>query len=304
MISSILLWITVVTLAEGNQVTVTTIAGEPYVSDIRESETDFNGFIPDLVKVVFSRLNKEYKIKFVDDGKYGNNDGSGKWNGMIGEILSGKADVAAAPLTTSDERGRVIDFTVPFMEFSTVVVLLKPTDNNNNNSPTLIETVADLAKQTDIKYGAIRGGLTETYFRTSLNDKYRQMYQKMSDEPTLNVNNHSEGIAKVRQSAGKYAFITEGPTADYYVERAPCNLVKVTGDGTNKKTYAWAVKKGSYLKESIDKVLTEMKQNGELDKLQKQWWMSTECSGVEKVVSTFLSILITLIITIDFSRLQ
>ena len=42
----------------------------------------------------------------VPDGKYGSEVAHAEWNGMMGELLKNKADMAAAPLTITTTRER------------------------------------------------------------------------------------------------------------------------------------------------------------------------------------------------------
>ena len=37
-----------------------------------------------------------------------------EWNGLIGEVVSGRADVIAQPLTVNFGRSQVVDFCLPF----------------------------------------------------------------------------------------------------------------------------------------------------------------------------------------------
>jgi len=47
---------------------------------------EFEGFIPDLLETVSRRVNFNYIIEPVRDGKYGAKMLNGSWNGMIGEL--------------------------------------------------------------------------------------------------------------------------------------------------------------------------------------------------------------------------
>ncbi|CAG10116.1 unnamed protein product, partial [Tetraodon nigroviridis] len=49
------------------------------------------------------------------------------WNGMVGELVYGKADVAVAPLTITLVREEVIDFSKPFMSLGISIMIKKPT---------------------------------------------------------------------------------------------------------------------------------------------------------------------------------
>lgn len=45
-----------------------------------------------------------YVLKINDAGAYGSIDKSGKWIGMIGEVVDGRTHIAAGAITITDER--------------------------------------------------------------------------------------------------------------------------------------------------------------------------------------------------------
>ena len=47
----------------------------------------FQGYIPDLMKLLSKELGFRYILRLVRDGRYGNKEQDGTWNGMIGEIM-------------------------------------------------------------------------------------------------------------------------------------------------------------------------------------------------------------------------
>ena len=69
------------------------------------------GFLIDVLEELQSRLNFTYDLYLVADGKYGYEDKEGIWHGLIGELISGRADMALAPLTMSRRRAHVIQVT-------------------------------------------------------------------------------------------------------------------------------------------------------------------------------------------------
>ena len=80
----------------------------------------FEGYNVDLISEVASILGFNYTINLVADGNYGSyNEKNKTWNGMIGELLSQKADLAVADLTITYERETGVDFTMPFMNLGT-----------------------------------------------------------------------------------------------------------------------------------------------------------------------------------------
>ncbi len=67
-----------------------------------------------------------------------------------------------------------------------------------------------LAKQQEIKYGSLRNGTTSAFFEKSNVTVFQEMWttmQKSSSEVFVATND--EGVAKVRNSKGKYAFFIE-----------------------------------------------------------------------------------------------
>ncbi|XP_064649654.1 glutamate receptor U1-like [Lineus longissimus] len=75
----------------------------------------YEGFVIDLLDEACATADCTYDIQLVADGKYGQKLDGGKWSGMVGEVLDGKADLIAAPLTLNTEREAVISFTKPWM---------------------------------------------------------------------------------------------------------------------------------------------------------------------------------------------
>ena len=63
----------------------------------------------------------------VEDEFYGTKK-NGTWNGMVGDILKGKAEIAIAGLTITQQRSTVIDFSEPFMLIDLGIVISKHTE--------------------------------------------------------------------------------------------------------------------------------------------------------------------------------
>jgi hypothetical protein len=63
---------------------------------------------------------------------------------------------------------------------------------------------------------------------------YERMWDFMHSNPGVFVASTEEGVAKVRNSKGKYAFLLESTMNDYYNQKKPCNTMKVGGDLDSK----------------------------------------------------------------------
>ncbi|CAK9188974.1 unnamed protein product, partial [Sphagnum troendelagicum] len=84
----------------------------------------------------------------------------------------------------------VSSYTANLAAFLTVEKLVTP-----------IETVEDLAKQTEIRYGALKGGSTMAFFNKSTLTTFKKMWNFMQqNKDDVFVSSNREGIEKVRRS--------------------------------------------------------------------------------------------------------
>jgi len=64
-----------------------------------------------------------------------------------------------------------------------------------------IESVEDMAEQSDIAYGTLEGGSTQTFFRDSRIETYQKMWRYMENKkPSVFVSDYEEGIKRVIES--------------------------------------------------------------------------------------------------------
>ncbi|XP_026052001.1 glutamate receptor 4-like isoform X2 [Carassius auratus] len=386
---------------ENRTVIVTTIMEGPYVMlkknwEMYEGNEQYEGYCVDLAYEIAKHIGFKYKISIVPDGKYGARDPETKiWNGMVGELVYGKAEIAVAPLTITLVREEVIDFSKPFMSLGISIMIKKPqkskpgvfsfldplayeiwmcivfayigvsvvlflvsrfspyewhteepeegTDGLPSDQPpnefgifnslwfslgafmqqgcdisprslsgrivggvwwffTLIiissytanlaafltvermvspiESAEDLAKQTDIAYGTLDSGSTKEFFRRSKIAVYEKMWSYMkSAEPTVFTKTTGEGVARVRKSKGKYAFLLESTMNEYTEQRKPCDTMKVGGN-LDSKGYGVATPKGSQLRSAVNLAVLKLNEQGLLDKLKNKWWYDKgECGS-------------------------
>ncbi|CAF1245495.1 unnamed protein product [Rotaria sordida] len=146
-----------------------------------------------------------------------------------------------------------------------------------------IESVEDLAKQQEIKYGSVRNGTTAAFFEKSNVSIFQHMWavmQRSSSEVLVGTND--DGVAKVRSSKEKYAFFIESTKNEYVNERYPCDTMKV-GSDLDSKGYGIATRLGSDLSEAINIIVTNLRELGFLDNLKQRWWFDrSECSQTAK----------------------
>jgi len=49
----------------------------------------FEGYVADILRLVAATLRCDYEICLSTDGRYGEQDRAGQWNGIIGEVVRG-----------------------------------------------------------------------------------------------------------------------------------------------------------------------------------------------------------------------
>uniref|UniRef100_A0A4W3HAA6 Glutamate receptor n=1 Tax=Callorhinchus milii TaxID=7868 RepID=A0A4W3HAA6_CALMI len=360
-----------------------------------EGNDKYEGYCVELATEIGKHVSFNYKLAIVADGKYGARDPETKvWNGMVGELVYSKADIAVAPLTITLVREEVIDFSKPFMSLGISIMIKKPQkskpgvfsfldplayeiwmcivfayigvsvvlflvsrfspyewhteeyeegqDPQNSDqtnefgifnslwfslgafmqqgcdiSPrslsgrivggvwwffTLIiissytanlaafltvermvspiESAEDLAKQTEIAYGTLDAGSTKEFFRRSKIAVFEKMWAYMkSAEPSVFVKTTEEGVARVRKSKGKYAYLLESTMNEYIEQRKPCDTMKVGGN-LDSKGYGVATPKGSALRNPVNLAVLKLNEQGLLDKLKNKWWYDKgECGS-------------------------
>ena len=207
--------------------------------------------------------------------------------------------MAAAPLTILRKREDVVDFTMPFMQTGTTIIMKKPASGKLT-----VKSATDLAQQSDIQYGLVKDGVTEQFFQNSTIPTYQRMWSVMSSNPSLLVKTVEEGVNRAKANA-KYAFIMDSAMADYWVGSKPCDL-QIVGHRLNALRYGLATAKGSPLKDQISNAILQLHENGDLEVERRKWWPD-ECndestSGSTTTTSANLA-LMTSIVFASFSKL-
>ncbi|CAG9865359.1 unnamed protein product [Phyllotreta striolata] len=87
----------------------------------------YEGFGIDVIDELSRLLGFNYTLIEQEDGSYGvMNKTTGKWDGMMGAIIDGKADLAITDLTITSERESAVDFSEPFMNLGISILYRKP----------------------------------------------------------------------------------------------------------------------------------------------------------------------------------
>ena len=139
-----------------------------------------------------------------------------------------------------------------------------------------ISSVEDLATS-KIKFGSIKTGSTASFFRDSSSAFYKKLWKKMASFEDSMVNSNSEGVAKVIQENGAYAFFMESTSIEYQVERN-CKLTQV-GGLLDSKSYGVAMSQNSNLRSLVSSAIIKLREESYIAKLKKKWWQEERGGG-------------------------
>ncbi|XP_078377925.1 glutamate receptor ionotropic, kainate 3-like [Oculina patagonica] len=85
----------------------------------------YEGYCIDLLNELARNLKFSYEIYPSPDGLYGAKTENGTWDGIIGELISKRAEIGLSGLTITERRERVVDFSVPYMYYTEDILMRK-----------------------------------------------------------------------------------------------------------------------------------------------------------------------------------
>lgn len=135
-----------------------------------------------------------------------------------------------------------------------------------------LKDVGGLARQTKVKYGVLKSSDVMTFFNRTREDPYERMWTFMKlNEDEVILSNSSEVIAKV--AAGDYIFLADGIVNEYYAV-THCGIESIEQNFGGKQ-FGIGLPKGAPYRDSINKAILELKENGLLDNLRKKYVFRT-----------------------------
>ncbi|XP_014479807.1 PREDICTED: glutamate receptor ionotropic, kainate 2 isoform X3 [Dinoponera quadriceps] len=193
----------------------------------------------------------------------------------IGSLMQQGSDIAPKAVSTRMVAGMWWFFTL-IMISSYTANLAAFLTVERMDSP--IESAEDLAKQTKIKYGALKGGSTAAFFRDSNFSTYQRMWSFMdSAKPTVFTSSNVEGVDRVIKGKGSYAFLMESTSIEYVIERN-CDLTQV-GGLLDSKGYGIAMPPNSPYRTAISGAILKLQEEGKLHMLKTRWWKEKRGGG-------------------------
>jgi len=101
--------------------------------------------------------------------------------------------------------------------------------------------------------------------------------QSPENKKDVMMQSNAEGVEKVLNDNGGYAFLMESTSIQYIVERK-CDLAQIGGNLDNKG-YGIAIKPGTGMKVHLDRAIIKMQEGGDFHRLKTKWWKQKRGGG-------------------------
>lgn len=169
------------------------------------------------------------------------------FNNVLAATKEGKADIAVSAISVTDEREESFDFTTDYYTSPQVIVI-------NKKNQEVLNSIESLA---DKKVGAQKGTIQENIVKNQLEGAQLVSIEKL---PNIFIEVNSGSLD---------ALVVEKMVAESYVEQNPeLMIASIPLESMKEDSFSIAVPKGNpKLVEELDKLISEMKKNGEIEEM-------------------------------------
>ena len=184
------------------------------------------GIDVEICRAVAKKLNRPFKAETVD------------FDSVIPAVISGKADLAAAGITVTEDRKKNVDFSIPYVKTGIVVIYKKSNPFKN-------------IEQLKGKKIGVQGGTTSETF----------VLEQLKQEPERSKS-PAEAVAALKSGRVEFVIADIDPAKNCVKGEADLAL----SDFITSEEYAVAIRKGQpELLKTIDETIAELKASGQLD---------------------------------------
>ena len=190
------------------------------------------GIDVEICRAVAKKLNRPFKAETVD------------FDSVIPAVISGKADLAAAGITVTEDRKKNGDFSSPYVKTGIVVIYKKSNPFKN-------------IEQLKGKKIGVQGGTTSETF----------VLEQLKQEPERSKS-PAESVAALKSGRVEFVIADIDPAKNCVKGEADLAL----SDFITSEEYAVAIRKGQpELLKTIDETIAELKASGQLDQWIRQF---------------------------------
>ena len=190
------------------------------------------GIDVEICRAVAKKLNRPFKAETVD------------FDSVIPAVISGKADLAAAGITVTEDRKKNVDFSIPYVKTGIVVIYKKSNPFKN-------------IEQLKGKKIGVQGGTTSETF----------VLEQLKQEPERSKS-PAEAVAALKSGRVEFVIADIDPAKNCVKGEADLAL----SDFITTEEYAVAIRKGQpELLKAINETIAELKASGQLDQWIRQF---------------------------------
>ena len=190
------------------------------------------GIDVEICRAVAKKLNRPFKAETVD------------FDSVIPAVISGKADLAAAGITVTEDRKKNVDFSIPYVKTGIVVIYKKSNPFKDKD-------------QLKGKKIGVQGGTTSETF----------VLEQLKQEPERSKS-PAEAVAALKSGRVEFVIADIDPAKNCVKGEADLAL----SDFITSEEYAVAIRKGQpELLKTIDETIAELKASGQLDQWIRQF---------------------------------
>jgi len=111
---------------------VLAVVQPPFIIRDETAPKGYKGYCIDLINDIAGIVRFDYDIKEVEDGRFGEMNDNGDWNGVVRKLVDKQADIGLGSMSVMAERETVIDFTVPYYDLVGITILMQMPSQENS----------------------------------------------------------------------------------------------------------------------------------------------------------------------------
>ncbi|PVD19403.1 hypothetical protein C0Q70_19891 [Pomacea canaliculata] len=246
--------------------------------ETRQGNNTYIGYCIDLLDIFSEKLNFSYELVLPVDNDWGDikND---HWTGIMGLFERKEIDLAIGPLSPSEQRANITDWTSSFQSTSEGV-FFRQEDTHDHGwiaylSPFTWE-VSAVRIISGINSDYATSMSANSFAKIRLLDIHKLTAFEKEDPDVLSPHQHVH-LQKVL--AGHYAFVGDESTMgnEETFTRGDIKFLQLYVAGMS--SFHVFVQKNSCLKQKIGDIIMKLDEAGVLIYLQKRWWQSESSEG-------------------------
>jgi len=223
----------------GKHITVAVENAYPPFNFIDEASGEAKGWDYDTVNEICKRINCVPEFK------------EAAWDGIFPAMQAGEYDLLADGVTITDERAKIVDFSIPYVTIGQV--LLVRADETG--------TVEDFKANDDKLVGTQTGTTNQIVAEKNFANERISTYDDFGTAIVALLNGDVDGV------------VIDNVTASGFMNENPGKL-KILGQLTSDEQLGFVFPPGSELKDAVNAALESMKADGTLDALNKKWGLT------------------------------